>query len=361
MFGLFNPLSARPRSSPPATARRKAATSLKQTALLLLGSLAFAGAQAATCGQPTTATLFAGQTINAGTVAVANDANYLYVTYTTTGGWKLQQTHLHVADSLAGIPQTKTGNPKIGNFAYQTTHNPLVTTYTYTIAKTALSLDANQSVAIAAHAVVVQVDGSGTVTSSQTGWAAGTPFVQRGSWATYFQYSWQDCKVDPPVQTKTETAFGYSSSAGQCFIGLDADGDGADDGFNRWGWTIGPLAQGSVYMFDLYAGAGRCDISKGTRVGTVTVEYYGDTATVTYGMSGTNPATGVAYNLVEAQLYVGSEILPKDVNGEYTVAPGQYPDVAGELKNVLTKTFTVTGLSGDVYVVAHATVAGFPL
>ena len=101
---------------------------------------------------------------------------------------------------------------------------------------------------------------------------------------------------------------------------------------------------------------------KGTHVGTVTVEYFNGTAKVTYSMSGVlNPVTRVAYSLVEAQLYVGAEILPTDVNGEFTVAPGQYPDVAGELKNVARKEFTVTGLSGSVYLVAHATVAGFPL
>ena len=81
---------------------------------------------------------------------------------------------------------------------------------------------------------------------------------------------------------------------------------------------------------------------------------------MTYDMQGTNPVTGVAYNLVEAQLYVGNDILPKN-NGVYTVAPGQYPDIADELKGALTKTFVVEGLTGDIYVVAHASVAGFPL
>jgi hypothetical protein len=47
------------------------------------------------------------------------------------------------------------------------------------------------------------------------------------------------------------------------------------------------------------------------------------------------------------------------VIGEFTVAPGQYPDVAGELKSVFSKTFEITELSGGIYVVAHASVAGF--
>lgn len=360
MNRISNSASAQPESPRRAPTQRATTRFLKWIALLAMGALPFTGAHAATCGTSTTVTLFAGQTTNAGTVTVANDASNLYVTYTTTVDWRLQQTHLHVADSLAGIPQTKTGNPKIGNFAYQRTHSPLVTTYTYTIPKSALSLDANQSVVIAAHAVVARVDGSGSVITSETGWAAGLPFTQRGSWATYFQYIWQDCRIDPPVETATQTAFAYSPTAGTCFLDLDLDADGKGD-FNRWGWTIGPLAANGSYTFDLYAGAGRCDVSKGTYVGTVTVIYFDGTAKVTYTTSGKNPTTGVAYNMVEAQLYVGREILPRDVIGEFTVAPGQYPEVAGELNNVTSKEFTVTGLSGPVYLVAHATVAGFPL
>lgn len=330
-------------------------------ASLVLAVLPFASAGAATfCGTTTTVTLFAGQTMDAGTVSAANDANYLYVTYTTTGDWKLQQVHLHVADSLAGIPATKSGNPKIGNFAYQKSFDPQVSSYTFEIAKSALSLDPNQSVVIAAHAVVVKVDGAGAVIANETGWAAGIPLTERGSWATYFKHIWQDCRVDPPVETKTETAFAHDGAyPGACFLDLELDGDPRSQDFNRWGWTIGPLAQGT-YHFDVYAGAGRCDLTKGTYVGYLTVDYFNGSATVIFNMIGSNPTTRVAYNMVEAHLYVGSEVLPRDVNGEFTVAPGQYPDVAGELNAVLSKTFTVSGLSGDIYVVAHATVAGFP-
>jgi len=42
-------------------------------------------------------------------------------------------------------------------------------------------------------------------------------------------------------------------------------------GGNAWGWTNGPLSEGSSYTFDLYAGAGRNNLSAGTLVGELSV------------------------------------------------------------------------------------------
>ena len=84
--------------------------------------LAFGGcATAAICGTPQPVTLFAGQTIDAGTVTVSNDDTSLYVTYSAVDPWWLSETHLHVADSEAGIPQNRKGNPVPGNFQYSRT------------------------------------------------------------------------------------------------------------------------------------------------------------------------------------------------------------------------------------------------
>jgi hypothetical protein len=306
-------------------------------------------AAATYCGTPQTIGLLAGQTIPAGTVTIANDAVNLYVTFTTSDGWFLSETHLAVADSLASIPQTKTGNPKIGNFAYQTVHNPLVTEFTYTIAKNSWITDAFRNVVVAAHAVVVKLDESGAVIARETGWGQGEQFNPKGSWAMYVNYTWQDCKT-VVVESKTETAFAFGGDKAICFDQYDAS--------NRWGWTNGPLAEGS-YTFDLYAAAGQCDLSKGTKVGTLSVNYQDGTATVTYQTSGTNPGTNLPYTLTETHLYVGSEPLARNKQGEVTVAPGQFPYINAEL-NTLSRSYTVSGLSGPIYVVAHATVAGFP-
>jgi hypothetical protein len=301
-------------------------------------------------------------------VTVENDENFLYVTFSTVDSidhWLLSETHLHVADSLAGIPTNKKGNPKIGNFAYQRSYEPHVSTDTYIIPKPNLSLDDNNSVTIAAHAVVVQLDGDGNVIANETGWGDGDPFVDRGSWATYFQYQWKQCNNGGGGGEGTETAFAFGFDNGTgvnyatCFISADFDKDFADDGINRWGWSNGPLAPGT-YSFDVYAGAGQCDLSKGTKVGTLSIDYSNGTAYVDFVMSGVDANTGVAYNLVETHLHIGSEPLARDVNGEYTVAPGQYSSIHGELMNVQSDHYTISGLEDEIYVVAHATVAGFP-
>jgi len=67
--------------------------------------------------------LYAGrdQTIT-GNVHVWRSGGQLNVRYSTESGWTLSETHLAVATSLDGIPQTKKGNPKIGHFPFADDH-----------------------------------------------------------------------------------------------------------------------------------------------------------------------------------------------------------------------------------------------
>jgi len=58
---------------------------------------------------------------------------YMYITYTTDGGWEITETHLAVATSFDDIPQTKKGNPKVGHFAYSSDNDPAVTEVTHVI------------------------------------------------------------------------------------------------------------------------------------------------------------------------------------------------------------------------------------
>ncbi|HZF11040.1 MAG TPA: hypothetical protein VFE33_19800 [Thermoanaerobaculia bacterium] len=152
-------------------------------ALLVVGSVP---AQAL-CGVARDFTLFAGQTLDAGTVTVSNDAVNIYVTYTTNDPWVLNDAHLALASSLDGIPQTHRGNPIPGHFAYSVVFDPEVTSYTFTIPRG--SFAPGQTVYIAAHAIVQAPAGSG---GTQTGWGFG-PGFPGANWATYIQYAVQSC------------------------------------------------------------------------------------------------------------------------------------------------------------------------
>lgn len=122
-----------------------------------------------------------------------------------------------------------------------------------------------------------------------------------------------------------ETAYARGTNGNTCFMDYE---------FSNWGWTIGPLTDGTEESYPIYAGAGQCDISKGTLVGTVDVSYIGGEVSVVYNIDD-------AYTVSETHTYAGSTMFPLK-KGEPTVAPGQY--------------YIEDELSGDIYVIAHAVV-----
>ncbi|MCA9705125.1 MAG: hypothetical protein KDK70_04645 [Myxococcales bacterium] len=319
----------------------------------------------------TCVTLYAGQTIDVGSVCVAIDntvdtsascgagaAGVMTVTYATTGGWSLVETHLAAGDALADIPANKKGNPKIGNFAYPSGDITGATTHEVSVPLCEFGLDAADTACdpvkayLAAHAVVQHDDGSGSV-QTETAWGDGERLVKKGSWAEYFNMH-LECKDEPeppppPVAT-CETAFALAGNGDEtCFIGADFDGDGNDDGFNRWGWS-NAVSPGTHMQWPVYAAAGQCNLGNGELVGHLTVDYDGSSATVTFDRIGD-------FALDEEHLYIGSEPLPRDATGDYTVAPGQYPIVV-ELDDATQTSHTVDGLGGDIYIVYHAVACG---
>jgi hypothetical protein len=140
------------------------------------------------------------------------------------------------------------------------------------------------------------------------------------------------------VYDNCETAFGFINSRNtRCFL---------EDGFNRWGWTTKFSPSADPVTETLYAGAGQCDITKGTAVGTVIITYNEGTVTVQYVMK-------AGYSLSEVHIYVGCDPYP-NINGTKTVAPGQYTFNGGSLDNVTGMTVNFTNVSGDVYIITHA-------
>jgi hypothetical protein len=130
-------------------------------------------------------------------------------------------------------------------------------------------------------------------------------------------------------------------------------------GGNNWGWTNGPLPEGT-YVWDLYAGAGQNDISKGMLVGNVSVDYAGGCVNVTYSMN-------ASHYLGETHLWVSDEYeLPRVTRGRrtvYTDAPGQFPygvDYGFNATDPATWetewSWSGCGFSGDIWVAAHGVV-----
>lgn len=142
--------------------------------------------------EKTITNFYAGQHILVGTISVTNDATNMYVTFHTTGGWLMQQTHLYVG-ALSDMPVGPKGNPKIGNFPYSSAHSPKITEYTYTIPLNTVSTDC---IIVAAHAEVVQLSANGAYVNGQTAWGAGKQINSGGSWASYFDYCICQPKTD---------------------------------------------------------------------------------------------------------------------------------------------------------------------
>lgn len=126
------------------------------------------------------------------------------------------------------------------------------------------------------------------------------------------------------------------------------------DGFNRWGWTIGPMNT-SKHVFGIFAGAGQCEVSKGVLAGTIDFEYNSDT-----GIANVNFIAEEGFVFKETHLYIGNDPYPMKIRGNGvevpTVAPGQYPYKHGNLDNAVMDSYTVDELSGDVHMIAHAVV-----
>jgi len=167
--------------------RRQFTTALVVTLLLVSSS----AARAQVCGASSTP-LLAGRRIPAGTVTTYIDASNIYVHYSATAPWFLGEVHVAVADSLAGIPQTKRGNPIPGRFAYSASFAPEITEYIVSIPRVA-ALAAAQQIVVATHAVVHAPENEG---GTQTGWGFGFDFPG-SNWATYLVYSMNNCNQFP--------------------------------------------------------------------------------------------------------------------------------------------------------------------
>jgi hypothetical protein len=310
------------------------------------------------------AVLYAGQSIVAGKVCTRLDDSVdtseacgvprqkgaMLVTYSTINGWELVEAHLAAGDSLADIPTNNAGNPQIGNFPFKSGDITGDTSYTFTVPYCSLDLDLTEcpvSAYVAAHAAVRRLNCDGAF-QSETAWGDGEQFVERGSWAEYMTFRLECPAPDPvPPVPACETAWaGFGSEEASSFHELDCLPNDS-----RWGWSIGPVEEGNhTFAIHAAAGGGKDGVPNDpVRVGSLDVVYDGSKAMVTY-----RADSGIEFD--ETHLYVGSAPL-MGYPGECTVAPGQFPskDATADL---MVKTYTVSGLSGPIYLTAHAVACG---
>lgn len=193
-----------------------------QSLVLIAATLSFSNTATAaeTCGSASY-DLMAGQTFQSGFLAVSHDQTSLTVTFDTIDGWMLDEVQVHVGCSEQDIPQTNSGNPRIGNFDYKATLDPAASTYTFVIDLDGIScLDTSpdNSLVIAAHAAVHLVDTDGTLLQGETAWSSGSPSAGR-SWATYSNYTVTPCEpvlseqaaCTAPGDFRTQTQGGWGT------------------------------------------------------------------------------------------------------------------------------------------------------
>lgn len=119
--------------------------------------------------------LIAGKHIDVGEVCVSDDGTDMTVTYSTTDGWRLLETHLHVGDEVDDVPHTRKGNPIPGRFEHSDPHGA-TDTYSYVFP---IPSSSDGEWVVAAHAAVEGFDTSKVLMAAGY-WADGTDEVDQG-------------------------------------------------------------------------------------------------------------------------------------------------------------------------------------
>jgi len=173
------------------------------------------------------------------------------------------------------------------------------------------------------------------------------------------------CSTDTTQEEEVLNAqFATSKSSGSCNTAFAKAEDNVsscfiNDGFRRWGWSIGPLTPGE-YSFPIYAGAGQCDIEKGALAGTLNVNFDGVGNTVDVAYVANN-----GFEFTETHLYIGDTSYPMMKKGKKpkaTVAPGKYPYQHANPVDRKNDEYTITDITENkIYIIAHAVTCEVPL
>jgi len=151
------------------------------------------------CGSETF-TLWAGQTMNAGTVTVANDEENIYVTYSSNV--IINEVHLFVTlEPLAGRVAP-------GQAPYKAVVNDY--TYTFIIPMMNLGVECGATIYLQAHSALA---------NGETAYGGTITKPKKGSWFGTIGYTVVCCEEEPVTECQEETAFG-----GNTAVNVDEDG-----------------------------------------------------------------------------------------------------------------------------------------
>lgn len=147
---------------------------------ILVATLLMVGLMAVTAAA---VDLIAGQHIDAGWVTVDTNGFGITVTYNTTDGWVLEETHLYV-----GTEPPRKSAP--GRFPYKHEELGGVTSDSYFVSLDELEVECGVTIYLATHAVVSK-PGEG----SETAWGEGELIGK--NWAMFFDVD-VECDDPPP-------------------------------------------------------------------------------------------------------------------------------------------------------------------
>lgn len=332
-------------------------TGLAAVALIIvMASVVVGHAQTACSPGPANWVLRAGQSIDVGSVTVENDATNLYVTYALTfPGASFGTLHLWVGNDLLRVPANPQGTPVPGHFPYQIDTGG-ATSYTFTvplsevgIADVAAVCPATLTLYVVTHAeVTMDSNGDGKLDHETAFGGDRDGNLEKGRWWYYGAYCLM-CESNPVITFACNTAF---AKGGYVFVTESKSNPEKLPSLkltrNRWGWAINVKNTGQT-SYQIWAGAGLNKTSNGTLVGTLTINWDGNYATVTYTLTSPNV-------MEELHIYTGD-------GPPTTIAPGQYGHTAyfTPKAGVYSQTFAVSDANGGgIWIVAHA-VACYPV
>lgn len=217
------------------------------------------------CGEPVECTLWAGQTIDAGSVTISNDDTYLYVKVYSKAGFQDVEENIKMWIGLTP-PDSR---PPSGHFPYKVTEDG--TTHIFEIELSTLPEwdECGKSYVVIVHADVLTEEGNSG--SGETAYG-GCDGVQDQPWWAYMDYETQCCEEE----TETELGWLYKityQNRVKCFESIF--NEEVVSGFsNRYNYIKEDYEEGVSYP--VYSNVmDNCDTSQITNIGSVTIYVLG--------------------------------------------------------------------------------------